>query len=153
MKEPMKSAALEGFFACPEAVRAQGAPEQAQTFLEGGGPVRVERIVSFGHATPEGQWYDQDEDEWCLVLEGEGRIAFEDGREITLGRGASCLLPRHLRHRVAATSSPCVWLCVFGQDLALDFAGCPGLVPLPAGLAQAGSAAEPGTLAEGTELC
>ncbi|MBQ1330171.1 MAG: cupin domain-containing protein [Desulfovibrio sp.] len=149
----MKNAAGEGFFACPDAVRASGCPEQVQTLLEGGGPVRVERIVSFGHVTPEGQWYDQNEDEWCLVLEGEGRIAFEDGRDIRLGRGASCFLPRHLRHRVAATSSPCVWLCLFGEGLALNCASCPGLVPLPAGLAEAGAAEDLGTLAEQTELC
>ena len=149
----MKNAAGEGFFACPDAVRASGCPEQVQTLLEGGGPVRVERIVSFGHVTPEGQWYDQNEDEWCLVLEGEGRIAFEDGRDIRLGRGASCFLPRHLRHRVAATSSPCVWLCLFGEGLALNCASCPGLVPLPAGLGEAGAAHDRGTMAEQTELC
>ncbi len=148
----MKEACREGFFACPETVQAPGAPELAETFLQGACPVRVERIVSFGHATPEGEWYDQDEDEWCLVLEGWGRIAFGDGREITLGRGRSCLLPRHLRHRVAAASSPCVWLCVFGEGLVLDAGRCPGLVPLPAGLAEAG-AGEPGTMAEQTELC
>ncbi|MBQ4125200.1 MAG: hypothetical protein II595_04520 [Desulfovibrio sp.] len=75
------------------------------------------------------------------------------GRDIRLGRGASCFLPRHLRHRVAATSSPCVWLCLFGEGLALNCASCPGLVPLPAGLAEAGAAEDLGTLAEQTELC
>ena len=152
MKNAVKDAG-EGFFACPQTVQAPGAPELAQTFLGVCGTVRVERIVSFGHATPEGAWYDQDEDEWCLVLEGEARIAFEDGREIRLGRGASCFLARHLRHRVAATSAPCVWLCVFGRDLALEAAGCPGLVPLPAGLGEAGAAHDRGTMAEQTELC
>jgi len=138
----------KSFFSCEP-----GVEEQAATFLEGRGSVRVERIVSFGHATPEGEWYEQNEDEWCLVLEGEGRIAFEDGREIALGWGGSCFLPRHLRHRVAGTSSPCVWLCIFGEGLALDGGLCPGNVPVPAGLAAPAGAGPAGLLAEETELC
>jgi len=30
--------------------------------------VRIERIVSHGHASPAGFWYDQDENEWVLVV-------------------------------------------------------------------------------------
>ena len=77
------------------------------------GDARIERIVSHGHTSPEGFWYDQDEDEWVLILQGEARIGFPDGREIELKTGGCLLLPRHVRHRVAYTSTPCVWLAVF----------------------------------------
>ncbi|MCG8344743.1 MAG: hypothetical protein MI685_06225 [Chlorobiales bacterium] len=30
--------------------------------------VRIERIVSDGHSSPESGWYDQDESEWVIVL-------------------------------------------------------------------------------------
>ena len=41
--------------------------------------VRIERIVSSGQVSPEGFWYEQDEDEWVTVLQGEGRIQYEKG--------------------------------------------------------------------------
>ncbi len=30
--------------------------------------VKIERIISDGHATPEDSWYDQDHDEWVILL-------------------------------------------------------------------------------------
>lgn len=86
-----------------------------QTLIRASGEVRVERIVSHGHVTPPGAWYDQEEDEWVTVLEGEARIAYPDGKEVRLGRGDALLLPRRVAHRVAYTSAPCVWLAVFGH--------------------------------------
>jgi cupin 2 domain-containing protein len=40
--------------------------------------VRIERIISHGHASPEGFWYDQDQNEWVSVLKGAARVRFED---------------------------------------------------------------------------
>jgi cupin 2 domain-containing protein len=73
---------------------------------------RVERIVSFGQST---DWYEQDEDEWVAVLAGEGVLEFADGSRRTLRTGDYITIPRHLRHRVAATAAdePTVWLAVF----------------------------------------
>jgi cupin 2 domain-containing protein len=50
-----------------------------------------------------------------VVLEGSGIIAFEDGREITLGRGDCINIPAHVRHRVKWTDPDrvTVWLAVF----------------------------------------
>lgn len=42
-----------------------------------GAGVRVERIVSQGHVTPPGQWYDQDWDEWVSLLSGAARLRVE----------------------------------------------------------------------------
>ena len=72
---------------------------------------RVERIVSFGHSS---DWYDQEEDERVAVLAGEGVLEFGDGSARTLRAGDFLTIPRHLRHRVAATAldEPTVWLAV-----------------------------------------
>ena len=40
---------------------------------------RLVRIVSTGQTTPEGEWYDQEENEWVLVLQGSAKIRFEEG--------------------------------------------------------------------------
>ena len=77
--------------------------------------LRVERIVSCGQASPEGFWYDQEEDEWLAVLAGTGEVEFADGRKACLSAGDTLLIPAHARHRVSFTSTepPCVWLCFF----------------------------------------
>ena len=77
--------------------------------------LRIERIVSTGQATPEGQWYDQETDEWVLVVAGAARLRIED--EVTdreLGEGDWIFLPAHCRHRVTWTRAepPTVWLAV-----------------------------------------
>lgn len=78
-------------------------------------PVRVERIVSTGQASPAGHWYDQDEHEFVLVVAGAARIAWDDGTERALGAGEWVWIPSHVRHRVAWTDPdrPTVWLAVF----------------------------------------
>lgn len=92
--------------------------EVFETFLRGAGGFRVERIVSHGHVTPEGQWYDQEEDEWVLVLRGSARLRLESGREVPLEAGDHMLLPARQKHRVVYTSSPCVWLALFAAKIA-----------------------------------
>lgn len=75
--------------------------------------LRIERIVSTGQATPEGQWYDQDDDEWVLLVSGAARLLIEgEARERELSPGDWLLLPAHCRHRVTWTRSdpPTVWL-------------------------------------------
>jgi cupin 2 domain-containing protein len=91
--------------------------ERFEDILAGDGPFRLERIVSFGDVTPEGQWYDQDHDEWVLVLAGSAGIAFADGGQVDLVAGDSLLLPRRCRHRVVRTSDPCHWLALHGARL------------------------------------
>lgn len=105
------------FFQFPPAANPENPLEFFETLLIGAGGVRVERIISHGQSTPEGEWYDQDEDEWVVVLEGNAAIGFPDGSEISLDKGGHCFLPKHARHRVARTSSPCVWLAVFAESL------------------------------------
>ena len=76
--------------------------------------VRIERSLSRGHATPAGQWYDQDRHEWVLLLRGAARLAFADGREVALAPGDWLEIAAHQRHRVAWTDpqQDTVWLAV-----------------------------------------
>lgn len=76
--------------------------------------VKVERIVSFGHASPEGFWYDQPRGEWVLVLRGAARVRFEGQPPVELLSGSYLDIPAHQRHRVDWTdpAQPTVWLAV-----------------------------------------
>jgi len=79
---------------------------------------RVERIVSQGHASPEGFWYDQDQNEWVMVLKGAARIRFEAGTAAIELRPGDCLtIPAHQRHRVEWTvpDQRTVWLAIHFQ--------------------------------------
>lgn len=78
-------------------------------------PIRIERIISRGHITPEGQWYDQDVDEWVMLVQGKATILYEHGHEsITLNAGDYVLIPAHTRHRVNWTppDTDTVWLAI-----------------------------------------
>ncbi len=72
----------------------------------------VERIVSFGHASPPGFWYEQDEDEWVVLLVGSAVLAFADGHVLALRAGDWVSLPARCRHRVESVSQDAVWLAV-----------------------------------------
>ncbi len=76
---------------------------------------KIERIVSTGQASPPGFWYDQDLDEWVVVLRGRAGLEFEDRDELVEMRAGDWIsIPAHERHRVAWTSTdePTVWLAV-----------------------------------------
>ena len=77
--------------------------------------VFIERIISTGQITPEGEWYDQDKNEWLIVLQGEGELSYEDGSRIKLTSGDYLFIPAHQKHRVEYTSTepPCIWLTIF----------------------------------------
>lgn len=80
------------------------------------GETRLERIVSLGQITPIGEWYDQTEDEWVLLLAGGAKLLIEGEDEArTLTPGDAILLPAHVRHRVEWTdpAQPTVWLALF----------------------------------------
>lgn len=89
-------------------------PQELTEILLRRGGIRVERIVSQGHASPDGFWYDQQEHELVFVLRGSARLQFVDEvRE--LNSGDFVRIPAHCRHRVAWTSpdEPTIWLAIF----------------------------------------
>jgi cupin 2 domain-containing protein len=75
----------------------------------------IERIVSNGHVTPAGQWYDQAGDEWVILLQGQAKLLFEKNqRLVRLTPGDYLLIPAHTRHRVEWTLPDfnTIWLAV-----------------------------------------
>lgn len=90
-------------------------PEERFDTVVDGKTFRLERIVSTGHASPAGHWYDQDRDEWVVVLRGSASLLFEEESEArTLREGDAVLIPAHCRHRVVRTDSEekTVWLAL-----------------------------------------
>ena len=89
-------------------------PDELTTVLQEANGVRIERIVSTGHKSPEGFWYDQQEHEWVMVLKGAARLQLED-RVVELKVGDWINIPAHKKHRVEWTTpdEPTVWLAVF----------------------------------------
>ncbi len=77
--------------------------------------MRIERIVSHGHTSPDSGWYEQDEHEWVIVTKGSGTLLFEDGREVHLISGDYYNIPQGVRHKVSWTdpNELTVWLAVF----------------------------------------
>lgn len=89
-------------------------PEELfQTILSRDG-LRIERIVSQGHASPPGFWYDQGEHEFVVLLRGAARIGFEDSH-VELQAGSYLEIPAHRLHRVEWTTpdEPTIWLAIF----------------------------------------
>ncbi|ELR65543.1 Mannose-6-phosphate isomerase [Photobacterium marinum] len=77
--------------------------------------VRIERIISKGHTTPNNEWYDQDENEWVLVVKGEAKLLFDDEKEVHLKEGDHVNILAHQRHQVSWTdpNQETIWLAVF----------------------------------------
>ncbi len=77
--------------------------------------LKLERIVSSGQATPVDEWYNQDHDEWVMVVQGRAVLLFaEPERRIKMGPGDHILIPAFVRHRVDWTSDEedTVWLAL-----------------------------------------
>lgn len=76
--------------------------------------VKIERIISKGHQSPESGWYDEPRNEWVIVLKGEAVIAFESGEQEKLVKGSYINIPAHTKHRVSWTKpdTETVWLAV-----------------------------------------
>ena len=79
-------------------------PDEFVDILAEGKNFRLERIVSKGHTSPKGFWYDQVENEFVLLLKGEAEILFEDDtKPVTLSEGDYLNIPAQKKHRVEWT--------------------------------------------------
>ena len=76
--------------------------------------VKIERIISKGHRSPESGWYDQEQNEWVIVLKGEAVISIEDEIDVNLKAGSHINIPAHKRHKVSWTDpeTETIWLAV-----------------------------------------
>jgi len=75
--------------------------------------IKLERIISAGQSTPPGEWYDQDTNEWVLLLKGSAGLLFEEETELrVMHPGDYMLIEARRRHRVEWTDpkEKTVWL-------------------------------------------
>lgn len=74
--------------------------------------VRIEKIISTGQTS---DWYDQEQDEFVMLIDGFATISYEDNTQVHLKKGDTLYIPAHKIHRVSYTSNEpaCIWLCVF----------------------------------------
>ena len=107
MTRPRRGSLLSG-------LEVPAADERFDRLLDRPG-VRIERIVSTGQASPPGFWYDQDHDEFVVLLTGAAKLRFEaDGQVFDLAPGDWVEIPARIRHRVDYTQADpaTVWLAV-----------------------------------------
>jgi cupin 2 domain-containing protein len=92
-------------------------PEELFEIILSSSNILVERIISVGQATPQGEWYDQPHDEWVILLQGHATLSYHDSTSVDLKAGDYLLIPAHQRHRVDYTSTnpPCIWLAIHGN--------------------------------------
>jgi cupin 2 domain-containing protein len=102
-----------------------GQGEVFETLALGQG-VLIERIVSRGQRSAEGFWYEQEREEWVMVVRGRATLRFEiDGEadrevrtvrieSIDLEHGDCVTIPAMQRHRVEWTDpeQETVWLAI-----------------------------------------
>jgi cupin 2 domain-containing protein len=89
--------------------------EEITNILIEGKNTRIERIISSGQITPADFWYDQNQHEFVMVLQGEAKILFDDNQEKFFKQGDYLVIGKHVKHRVIYTSSnpKCIWLAIF----------------------------------------
>jgi len=76
--------------------------------------IKIERIISKGHKSPESGWYDQQQNEWLMLVKGRAVLTFEDQSERKLEAGDYLNIPAHQKHKVSWTdpSIETIWLTV-----------------------------------------
>ena len=92
--------------------------EERIDMLVTGQRLNVERIVSMGHTSPAGFWYDDSRAEWVVLLSGAPVLEFEEESTLyDMRPGDYVLIAPHCRHRVAWTheDEPTVWLAIYHE--------------------------------------
>lgn len=76
--------------------------------------IKIERIISDGHSSPNNFWYDQEKNELVFLVEGSAVIEYEDGIKVNLFPGDYIKIEAHKKHRVAETSKTgkTIWLAI-----------------------------------------
>jgi len=89
-------------------------PEELLEDIISKNAIKIERIVSKGHVTPNDEWYDQSSNEWVIVLQGTAVLSFEDTNDVRLESGDYLNIPPHTKHRVSWTvpNEETIWLAI-----------------------------------------
>jgi cupin 2 domain-containing protein len=74
----------------------------------------IEKIISTGQVTKEGEWLEENKKEWVILLQGKSEIKFFNGETYKMNAGDYMYIPENAKHRVESTSTnpPCIWLAV-----------------------------------------
>jgi cupin 2 domain-containing protein len=96
-------------------------PQELEQLLLENEHLSIRRILSKGHSAPAQGWYEQQDNEWVLVVKGEGIIEFTDHSERHMQEGDYCYIPALKKHRVKWTpeQEATIWLAIHfpGQKL------------------------------------
>jgi cupin 2 domain-containing protein len=74
----------------------------------------LERIVSDGHSSPPNFWYDQEKNEFVMLICGSAKIIYYDGISFSLSAGDYLIIPAHQKHRVEETdkNQKTIWIAL-----------------------------------------
>ena len=64
---------------------------------------KLEKIISEGHSSPENFWYDQDKNEFVILLTGSAVLSYDSGQNFSMKPGDYLTIPAHQKHRVDKT--------------------------------------------------
>jgi len=96
-------------------------PQELEQLLLENEHLSIRRILSKGHSAPAQGWYEQQDNEWVLVLKGEGIIEFTDHSERHMQEGDYSYISALKKHRVKWTPEQevTIWLAIHfpGQKL------------------------------------
>lgn len=92
----------------------QNLDQELFEFLAGNDKVVIEKIISKGQKSPESDWYDQEKNEWVIVLKGKAVLSFEEETPVHLNEGDFINIPAHKKHKVSWTDpdNETIWLAV-----------------------------------------
>lgn len=82
--------------------------------LTGSEDVKIERIISKGHTSPDSGWHDQNKNEWVIILQGSAILSFENELSIKMQTGDFINIAAHKKHKVEWTEpdTETIWLAV-----------------------------------------
>lgn len=89
-------------------------PEEVFEKITEGKDFFVERIISDGHISPPNFWYDQETNEFVMLMSGSAKISYDDGNSFSLSAGDYLIIPAHQKHRVEETdkAQKTIWLAI-----------------------------------------
>ena len=93
-----------------------GPGEVFETLLSSG-DFRLERIVTLTPYAEPGEWYDQELDEWVVLLQGSAVLEYKSGKTVEMRSGDHLFIPAHKVHRIKQSSAKesCIWLALHGK--------------------------------------
>lgn len=76
--------------------------------------ITIERIISVGKVSEETNWYDQENNEWVIILKGQAKLSFEHQPTICLNEGDYINIPSRLKHKVSwiDPTVQTIWLAI-----------------------------------------